>query len=73
MSCIKGHTCPSAASVTELAACAMQDPADVLTDARARIFKVWADIDEDLYRREAALPFRVPGPRCDGSVCAPGM
>jgi len=40
-----------------------QDPAEALTDARARLAKVWADLDEDAHRREAALPFRLPGPR----------
>ena len=51
-------------TAAEHAACATQDPAEVLTDARMRVGKVWADIDEDIYRREAALPFRMPGLRC---------
>jgi len=57
---------------------APQDPAAALTDARARLAKVWADLDEDAHRREAALPFRLPGPghapaltgRCAAPVCA---
>jgi len=73
-----GHGCAGRPRDAPRAPRAPQDPAAALTDARARLAKVWADLDEDAHRREAALPFRLPGPghapaltgRCAAPVCA---